>query len=257
MKKLVALFIVIVVLSSIPLVAASNSKPPISKAVFVHRADGYVKPEGVGKPKPVPDEPQLFDLMGKNIKWKSLDLRVVINPTNNDGLSEDFVVSSVIDAAEKWDEASSSNLFTTYEISYDAAVDTYDQTVLYNEDPDGDNEVVFGDIPEPGAIAVCIVWYINVGAPSQRGIVEFDIIFDDADFNWGYAGETNENAVGDVSVMDLQNIATHELGHSLGLADLYFSEASEQTMFGIGAYGETKKRTLNEGDVEGIKTLYG
>ena len=41
------------------------------------------------------------------------------------------------------------------------------------------------------------------------------------------------------------------------LADLYFAEASEQTMFGYGAFGETKKRTLESGDIAGITFLYG
>ncbi|MBA7643606.1 hypothetical protein ES703_51337 [subsurface metagenome] len=57
--------------------------------------------------------------------------------------------------------------------------------------------------------------------------------------------------------MDLQNIATHELGHSVGLGDLYDDVASEETMYGLSEYGETKKRTLYLGDIAGIQKLYG
>ena len=112
-------------------------------------------------------------------------------------------------------------------------------------------------IAEDRVIAVCIVWYIKGGPPNQRGIIEFDIMFDDYDYTWGNAGETDEEGLGDTSVMDLQNIATYELGHALGLADLYCDEATEQTMYGYGEAGEAKKRTLNTGDIEGIKKLYG
>ena len=56
--------------------------------------------------------------------------------------------------------------------------------------------------------------------------------------------------------MDFENIATHELGHSVGLADLYESKCSEMTMYGYADYGETKKQTLEDGDIKGIKEIY-
>jgi hypothetical protein len=56
--------------------------------------------------------------------------------------------------------------------------------------------------------------------------------------------------------MDLQNIATHELGHGVGLGDLDDSDNSEKTMYGYSTWGETKKRTLDLGDITGIKVLY-
>lgn len=74
---------------------------------------------------------------------------------------------------------------------------------------------------------------------------------------WGYAGPTNETELGDLNVMDLQNIATHELGHGVGLADLYETSCSEVTMYGYSTEGETKKRTLEEPDIIGIQKLYG
>jgi len=56
--------------------------------------------------------------------------------------------------------------------------------------------------------------------------------------------------------MDFENIATHELGHSVGLDDLYDERSSEQTMYGYASYGETKKRTLEDGDINGVYQLY-
>jgi hypothetical protein len=90
-------------------------------------------------------------------------------------------------------------------------------------------------------------------------LVEFDIIFDDVDFEWG---------IGDANKMDLENIATHEIGHALGLADLYdwtydttdpevLNKVREQTMYGLAIEGETKKRTLETGDIAGVEVLYG
>ncbi len=56
--------------------------------------------------------------------------------------------------------------------------------------------------------------------------------------------------------MDFDNIATHELGHSFGLDDLYEDTCFEETMYGYASTGETNKRTLENGDITGIYTLY-
>jgi len=56
--------------------------------------------------------------------------------------------------------------------------------------------------------------------------------------------------------MDCQNIAIHEIGHLCGLADLYQPTDSEKTMYGYAATGETKKRTLDQDDIDGLVHLY-
>lgn len=115
--------------------------------------------------------------------------------------------------------------------------------------PDGKNEIMFGSISNPSEIGVTIVWGVFGGTLTGREIVEYDIVFDNADYAWG---DASTNA----SVMDVENIETHELGHAAGMADLYASGCSEQTMYGYAGAGETKKRTLEIGDITGIKKLY-
>jgi len=55
--------------------------------------------------------------------------------------------------------------------------------------------------------------------------------------------------------MDFENIATHELGHAIGLGHPS-STCTEETMYAFASLGETKKRDLNAGDVQGIDGLY-
>jgi len=57
-------------------------------------------------------------------------------------------------------------------------------------------------------------------------------------------------------MLDVQNIGTHEVGHNVGLADLDDSGDSEMTMYGYASLGETRKRTLHSGDIEGVRFLY-
>lgn len=49
---------------------------------------------------------------------------------------------------------------------------------------------------------------------------------------------------------------THELGHMLGLLDEYNGTYSESTMYYDTDYGETKKRTLEQDDLNGFNVIF-
>ena len=51
------------------------------------------------------------------------------------------------------------------------------------------------------------------------------------------------------------NIKTHEAGHAAGLGHPD-NTCTEETMYAFASIGETKKRTVNSGDIAGIKDLY-
>jgi len=208
-------------------IATNNGEWELEKIVFIH----YAKPT---KPPKPPNGDVCYKLLG--VKWKSLPVNYVINPTNSDGLTEDFVTSAISTSAETWDDAISNELFKdTYTISYTAQYGVLDSN----------NTIVFGDYSDVNVIAVTTIWYTRKG----RQIVEFDILFD-TDFTWG-------DATGNPDVMDLQNIATHELGHGVGLGDIYTSSCSEVTMYGYSTEGETEKRTLEQPDILGLQKMYG
>jgi len=98
----------------------------------------------------------------------------------------------------------------------------------------------------PGAIAVNVFWFINAGSYWQ--VVENDVCFNGYNYTWSSTGQAFK--------MDVANIATHEFGHNLVLADLYDAGSSEFTMYGYASAGETKKRTLHQDDINGIRFLY-
>lgn len=184
-----------------------------------------------------------YAFMSGGIKWKTTE-PYVLDTTNGDGLSEEFVASSTEAGLNAWDDQVAFDIFGSRDIV--SIVDGAD-----TQSPDGKNEIFFGSIEDPGVIAVTIVWRTLVG----KTIVEYDMIFDDPDFTWGDAGPTDETGLGNTSVMDYQNVATHEIGHAAGLAHPSDS-CTEETMYRFAQAGETKKRTLNTGDIAGIKALY-
>lgn len=198
----------------------------LDRVDFIH----YAKPINPGKP---PATTTCYKLMG--VKWSQLPVNYVINPANPDGLSEEFVTSAITTSAETWDVATSSELFNdNYTVSYGA------EYGIQNFE----NAVVFGDYPNDGVIAVTSVWYTRRG----KQIVEFDMLFNTR-FDWG-------DATTNPAVMDLQNIAVHELGHTVGLNDIYSSSCSAVTMYGYSDYGEIQKRTLEQPDIEGLQKIY-
>jgi len=180
----------------------------------------------------------------RGVKWKSVE-DIVVNASNTRGLSEDYIVQNLSDDTLKWEMAAGTYIFGN----------VYSTTNVLEADlvqPDDVNEVYFASIDEPGAIAITIVWGVFGGPPSGRGIVEWDQVYDDVDFDW-----SEDCTVDDcTSKMDFESIATHELGHSLGLWDLYNEECSTVTMFGYAGYGETNKRILEAGDINGASELY-
>lgn len=188
-----------------------------------------------------PEEPTTTCYAFLGAKWKDLPVNYVIDPDNPDGLMEEFVINAMFLGAEEWDNHTKADLFGDYTVDYNSSWDS--------DAPDGRNELLFGDYQQDGVIAVAIIWGYFRGKPSNRRIVEFDVLFD-TDFVWGDA------TVND-TVMDLQNIVTHEIGHGVGLADLYDTVCLDETMYGYSNYGDIKKRDLNDGDITGIQELYG
>ena len=125
----------------------------------------------------------------------------------------------------------------------------------FTGDLDEVNSAQFGAYANSNAIAVTVVWGVFRGPPSQRRLVEWDILM-----NGHLAGKTGGtflfgDATSNPNVMDTQNIVAHELGHAAGLGHAP-SGCTEETMFGFAGVGETNKRSLEAGDRAGINALY-
>ncbi len=75
-------------------------------------------------------------------------------------------------------------------------------------------------------------------------------------FNSNYAWSTASECPSDC--LDMQNVAIHEFGHWLRLLDLnWWIFDREKTMYYQTELGETKKRSLDSDDINGIKAIYG
>lgn len=217
----------------------------LTRVTFIHFRKGHAKPPwaGGGENPGKKEEEGYYTYLAKGTKWREIE-DVRLNPeSDNLELNPSELGIAICYGMTEWETAGSQTLSIFGNVEPDFGV-TYDDGNYR-----GFNTISFGTYPDPGVIAITTVWGYFSGPPSQREIIETHILFNDGDFVWGDA-ET------DSTLMDVQNIATHELGHCAGMGDLYLSAASEETMYGYSQEGETKKRDLDKGDETGIINLY-
>jgi len=188
-----------------------------------------------------PETSTCFAFISKGAKWKVVE-DYIVDPSNNEGLSEAFVSANLAANIDKWEDVENANILGN-EVA--GVVDVANIGNLNDK-----NEVIIGDLDNSNTIAVTIVWGIFKGNPNGRELVEWDQVYN-TDFNWSEDCTTNNCT----AKMDFGNIANHELGHAMGM-DHPSETCTEETMYAFASNGETKKITLEAGDIAGIADLY-
>ncbi len=200
-------------------------------------------------------EVSVSDGNGLPIYWNPEDIPVTFEINSYGSVDCEGTAEAIETSAETWNDVNGS----FFEFIPDPNSD------IMNYGRDGHNLLVFyhpeynqygqGGLPTfenvgNSYVGVTITWYDPGAYPGYNPILEFDIIFN------GYFYDWDTSPGGTIGRYDVQNVATHELGHALGLADLYNNGASEYTMYGITRFGEIGKRTLMYDDEDGVRYLY-
>ena len=166
---------------------------------------------------------------GIDIKWGSDAVDYSINPNNGPS----GAVQAVQDGMNTWSVVPSASF----------SFSGMQGSALCDGSYSAGNEICFAPINEPGVVAQNSFWY----NPSSGEMLRSEIVFNTT-YNWTIGGT--------ISTFDVQDIITHELGHTLSLKDEYSTAQEENTMYGYASYNETKKRTLEADDIAGISYLY-
>lgn len=157
------------------------------------------------------------------------------------GLDPAAAVSAINAAAAQWDVNTGAVLFT-----YGGPTNGDKQGVW-----DGQSSVKFGSVFGQ-AIAVALI-----RTNGSNVVQEADVIL-----SKGYKWAANAGASGDCGgadgKFDVQDIATHELGHVVGAAHTSTDSANNaQTMYPFGSYKELFKQSIASGDKASLNSLYG
>jgi len=170
----------------------------------------------------------------KDVKWNASEAHYFINADGGPANS----VSAFQAAMQTWTNITSVN----FALIYDGTTKLRPGQGPYQH-PDGTNLIAFAPLGTNGTLAETLLFY----NPLTGQLTETDITF-----NTSYPWATN----GSAGAYDLQNVATHEMGHCHGLEDLYSDGDKYKTMYYTSNVGETSKRILSRDDINGVTYLY-
>lgn len=161
--------------------------------------------------------------------WKWTTVENFVNE-GGAGISSSTARSIFQTSGDTWDNQVAANIF--------GSMSTGSGSVpVFN----GVNLLEWQDLAS-GTIASAWTW-------SSGGIASESDHAYNTDFGWSTSGASGK--------MDLQNIATHEFGHTFGMGHSSSTSSNScLTMYPSGSLGETQKRTLGDGDINGIKARY-
>lgn len=184
------------------------------------------------------------DIYGHTVKWRTSDMPIVyrIDDTGTPDCANEF--TAIQNSFQAWEDACAIDFNYGGTGSYAPTDWNTDDSANINVWCESSWTTVTGT--GTGTIAANATAYAY--SPSICYIVYSDVAYNGEYFTWSDSGEAGK--------MDVQNIATHEMGHSLILNDLYGGGDTEKTMYGYGSSGETKKRTLDTDDINGAQFLY-
>ena len=163
-------------------------------------------------------------------KWGTLNVSFYVNPANAD-VSANAAISALQGGMSAWNTQSG----TSFRFAYAG------QTGSTSTGNDGKNVILFRNVDNGGSIATTYAW-------SSNGVlVDSDIVFWDG----GWSFFTGSSGCNDGAY--IEDIATHELGHSMGLKH---SSQTDATMYSTYNRCSTSMRTLSADDIAGAKALY-
>jgi hypothetical protein len=163
-------------------------------------------------------------------KWAVSEIPYYINPSNGD-MSTSAATAAIQAGAAAWSMQSNAN------ISFYYMGQTSGTTIANN----GKNEVFLRG-SYTGYLAQTYRWWNGAGT-----LIEADTVFYDGSTRF-YPGNT-----GCSSGYYLQNVATHEFGHALGLNH---SSVATATMYAGEGPCTTDKESLDPDDLKGVEYIY-
>jgi hypothetical protein len=192
-----------------------------------------------------------YVLTGYRLNQNNPNLQLYYDPARQPtGLDQNSASSAIAAATQTWNSAVAEPLFVnTNTVKVDSNIHAGDPN-----NPTNDGLNVHGWWPLGGNYLGLTMWYSNgqkVG--NYYSITQADTWYA-SDKTWSTSASTPSGK------FDLQTVALHELGHTIGLGDLYnlpSSDPRKNDFAQIMNSYDSPQRILGNGDITGAQTLYG
>jgi hypothetical protein len=196
-----------------------------------------------------------YKLTGYRLNAKNPKVQIYLNPTDTpSGLTAASTQSAIAAAANSWDDAVSQNIFadgTTVIIDPTKVVDD-----PFSNTPKSDGYNVNGWKNFGNSYIGLNRWWSNgAKVDGYYSITESDIWYN-RDYQW----TTDLTTAQSTNKIDLQSVATHELGHGIGMDDLYTlpdGDSRKSDFEQVMNSYDGPQRQLGNGDKAGAQVLYG
>jgi Matrixin/IPT/TIG domain/Carboxypeptidase regulatory-like domain len=178
---------------------------------------------------------------GNPLHWSSpSNVSIVINATGSDDITDGSHFTALRNAISAWNHSSGTTAHIVEDTSpaQEARTDwqATDIHLMFFDETNSSGYFPSGS----GTVALTPVWFLSDGT-----ITDADVLFDGSEFQF----TTN----GQVGRFDVQDVATHELGHFLGLDHSGWAGA---TMYPYVDPSVLLHRSLSLDDVHGARDMY-
>ncbi|MFN0206931.1 MAG: IPT/TIG domain-containing protein [Planctomycetota bacterium] len=176
---------------------------------------------------------------GKAINWNTASIGIVIHPGGDPEITDDSELLAIRLAFQEWQNALGGEITFVEPIVKNPTSMNVDELGTHRIVFDGGDDTGYFPV-QTGIVALTPIRYSG-----SNVIIDADIVFNIRDHNFSTSLQS--------LAFDVRDVATHEIGHFLGLDH---SPLAASSLFPYVSLQQTLHRSLAEDDILGARSLY-